>query len=75
MENEIRTKEQIENYVRLRKEGIAYLKEQKEKIMSPDWPLALEFGEEVRHNHMEATARKIEHLQKQIINALMHNTY
>lgn len=64
------TRENIRTQIDLKRQAIKTERRRREAVKSPDWPLAKEYGEEVRFNHVRTINARIAHYQKQILDLL-----
>lgn len=64
------TRENIQTQINLKRQAIKAERLRRDEVKSPDWPLAKEYGEEVRFNHIRTINGRIAHYQKQILDLL-----
>ena len=60
------TPEQLRTQIEVARRQIAVEENRLKIVQSPDWPLAKDYGEGVRKNHIDAISRRIKHLQHRI---------
>lgn len=64
------TRENIQTQIDLKRQAIKAERLRREAVKHPEWPLAKEYGEDVRFNHVRTINARIAHYQKQILDLL-----
>lgn len=60
------TVQNLKTQLELKKQNLLHEQLALQRVKSVDWPLAIEYGEEVRENHIRTIQNRISHLEGQI---------